>query len=188
MKHTVFLLITCLTAVSLTATNVLKVSEQKGAFALVKEGRAASVYVGPDEPFAVQKVAGLFADDVEQVTGVRPAFIANPSAAAVIVATLGHDTYVDQLVARHQLDVSPIQGDWERYLIKVVGSQLLIVGSDRRGAAYGVLSLSEEMGVSPWYWWADVPVIRHQNLFVDADYVSQPPTVKYRGIFINDED
>jgi hypothetical protein len=70
-----------------------------------------------------------------------------------------------------------------------VDRALVIVGSDRRGAAYGLMQLSRLIGVSPWNWWADVPV-RHQEAL--AVKVSAPqtdaPAVKYRGIFINDED
>ena len=64
----------------------------------------------------------------------------------------------------------------------------MVAGSDPRGAAYGLLSLSEKMGVSPWYWWADIPVDKHSDIYIKADYVSKAPSVRYRGIFINDED
>ena len=84
--------------------------------------------------------------------------------------------------------MSAIKGGWEQFAIKVVDGQLFIIGSDRRGTAYGVFTLSEAMGVSPWYWWVDVPVTRREALYVDADYTSTAPSVKYRGIFINDED
>lgn len=63
-----------------------------------------------------------------------------------------------------------------------------MAGSDRRGTAYGVFSISEAIGVSPWYWWADVPVVHRDAVFVEANYVSDTPSIKYRGIFINDED
>ena len=169
---------------------VLLVSEQSGGFALVHEGKAAAVCVSPKESLLVRKVAGLFADDVQRVSGMRPEVRLSASgvASSVIIATIGHNAYVDKLVRQGKLDVSAIKGGWEQFVVKVVDGRLLIVGSDRRGAAYGTFTLSEEMGVSPWYWWADVPVESHSTLFVDADYVSETPTVKYRGIFINDED
>ena len=66
---------------------------------------------------------------------------------------------------------------------------LVIAGSDRRGTAFGVFELSQAIGVSPWYWWADVPPARHPNLFVTAGTKrAGPPSVQYRGIFLNDED
>ena len=169
---------------------VLLVSEQSGSFALVHEGKATVVCVSPKESLLVRKVAGLFADDVQRVSGMRPEvrLTASGVASSVIIATIGHNAYVDMLVRQGKLDVSAIKGGWEQFVVKVVDGRLLIVGSDRRGAAYGTFTLSEEMGVSPWYWWADVPAESHSTLFVDADYVSETPTVKYRGIFINDED
>ena len=182
------LLLSCLIA---HAADRLTVSADKGSFALAADGRTASVIVSSDEPLTVRKVAALFADDVQRVTGVKPV-VTDANAAkkkgAVVIATLGHNAYVDQLIKKGKLDVSAIRGAWECYVIKVVDDRLLIVGSDRRGAAYGVFALSEKLGVSPWYWWADVPVRQQSSLFVDADYVSKTPTVKYRGIFINDED
>lgn len=187
MRHTLSLALSFV-SLSLFATNVLNVSEQNGAFALVSNGRAASIYVSSQEPMSVRHVAGLFADDIERVSGLRPQMTDDAVASSVVVATVGHSSYIDQLVSRHQLDLSSIQGGWEQYIIKVIDRQLVIVGSDRRGAAYGLLTLSEKIGVSPWYWWADVPVVHHKALFVDADYASQAPTIKYRGIFINDED
>ena len=187
MRHTSFLVCICLAA-TMTAANVLNVSEQGGSFPLVTQGNVPTVYVSSDEPMTVHHVAGLFVDDVERVSGVRPVQATDPAAAAVVVATLGHCKYIDCLVSSRQLDVSSIRGGWEQFVVKVVGRQLIVVGSDRRGAAYGLLTLSEKMGVSPWYWFADVPVVHRQNIYIDADYVSQAPTIKYRGFFINDED
>jgi hypothetical protein len=187
MRHTLFLTLSFV-SLSVLATSVLNVSEQYGAFALVSKGKAATIYVSDQELTTVRKVTELFADDVERVSGFRPQMAADATTASVVVATVGHSGYIDQLVSKHQLDLSSIQGGWEQYMIKVIGRQLVIVGSDRRGAAYGLLTLSEKIGVSPWYWWTDVPVVHHDALFVDADYVSQEPTIKYRGIFINDED
>ena len=182
----------CLLTVALpaTAADVLRLTPDGDGFALVSGGRAASVVVSSSEPLTVRKVAGLFADDVCRVSGVRPAVSTGSSRPrnAVVVATLGHNAYVDRLVKKGQLDVSPLRGAWERFLIREVDGNLLIVGSDRRGAAYGLFTLSEEMGVSPWYWWADVPVRHRESVRVRADYVSTSPAVRYRGIFINDED
>ncbi len=89
-----------------------------------------------------------------------------------------------------------MENRWESYLIEVVrnpfpgvNKALVIVGSDRRGTAYGLFSISETIGVSPWYWWADAPVAKHTELNLKVDkIISKEPTVKYRGIFINDED
>lgn len=191
MKRLLYLSVLLLSSIIAGAADRLTVCSDNGPFMLANDGRTATVVVSPHEPLAVQKVAGIFADDVCRVTGVRPVVShvhASKQKGTVVIATIGHNTYVDGLISKGRLDVSAIRGAWERFIIKMVDGRLLIVGSDRRGTAYGVFTLSEKMGVSPWYWWADVPVHRQQSLFVDADYLSQSPAVKYRGIFINDED
>ena len=189
MKRICLLLTVCLVAfASAVAGNTLTVSDKGGSFALCANGRTTTVVVSKNEPLAVQRAAALFADDVQRVSGIRPQLSATARKASVVIATLGQNAYVDGLVKKGRLDVSAIKGGWEQFAIKVVDGQLFIIGSDRRGTAYGVFTLSEAMGVSPWYWWADVPVTRREALYVDADYTSAPPSVKYRGIFINDED
>ncbi len=102
---------------------------------------------------------------------------------------------IDRLIADGTIgDVDKIRGRWEHYLLQVIEQPLpgvrralVIVGSDRRGTAYGVLTLSEAIGVSPWYWWADVPVAKRSSLFVLPGLIKDGPVVRYRGIFLNDE-
>ena len=189
MKRICLLLTAYLAAfASAVAGNVLTVNEKGGSFALCANGRTATIVVSKNEPIAVKRVASLFADDVQRVSGIRPQLSTSERKSAVVIATLGHNAHVDQLVKKGRLDVSAIKGGWEQFAIKVLDGQLFIIGSDRRGTAYGVFTLSEAMGVSPWYWWADVPVTRREALYIDADYTSTAPSVKYRGIFINDED
>ena len=91
------------------------------------------------------------------------------------MGTVGHNAFIDQLVAEGQLDVSAISGGWEQFVIKTievpvkgVKKVLVIAGCDRRGTAYGVFTLSEAMGVSPLYWWADVPVKKKSQLYVES--------------------
>lgn len=144
----------------------------------------------------VRKAVGLFASDIAAVTGVRP--VVNPDRMhgnVILIGTLGKNKWIDRLVSEKKLNVSQIRGGWEQFAIRRVNHPipgvrraLVIVGSDRRGTAYGAFTLSEKMGVSPWAWWADVPVAKHKQVYVVCDYTSQAPSVKYRGIFINDED
>ena len=166
----------------------ITVSEQGEGFPLVADGRAATVVVSPDEPLVVQKAAALFAEDVYRVTGVMPQVAAKGRRGAVVIATIGCNKAVDKLIANGRLDVSAIRGGWEQFVLRMLDGQLYVVGSDRRGTAYGIFALSEAIGVSPWYWWADVPVAKHTSLYVTTDYASARPSIKYRGIFINDED
>ena len=136
--------------------------------------------------------------DIVRVTGVTPTITHNendPGKNVIIIGTIGKSRIIDRLIRDHKIDVSPIAGKWESFFIQVVpeplpgvASGLVIVGSDKRGTIYGIYDLSEQMGVSPWYWWADVTPEHKDALFVKpGKYVQGPPAVKYRGIFLNDE-
>ena len=113
----------------------------------------------------------------------------------IVVGTLGRNRVIDRLVRQRRLDVAEIRGRWESTIVQVVerpwpgiARALVIAGSDKRGTIFGVYDLSEQIGVSPWYWWADVPVRHQPQLFVRAGrHVRGEPAVRYRGIFINDE-
>jgi hypothetical protein len=136
---------------------------------------------------------------MERVTGHKPALQHDPaklSGQTVIVGAIGHSPLIDQLIAAGKFDASGVTGQWETCRIAVVphplpnvDSALVIAGSDRRGAAYGVFDLSQAIGVSPWYWWADSTPVHQDSLYIQSGSVKDgPPSVKYRGIFINDED
>jgi len=172
-------------------------SPDSQAFTLVGAARIANVAVAENDYDAVKLAAQLFTEDVERVTGMRPAVVAQPKAPAVIVGTLGRSALIDTLARAGKLeDLDKIQGKWEATLWQMVDHPypgidraLVIVGSDRRGAAYGLMELSREIGVSPWYWWADAPVPHANQLALKLPTPKwEAPAVKYRGIFINDED
>ena len=166
------------------------------AFPLVASHKVV-IYYDAGDYNVVGKTACLLAEDIKRVTNKKIAVSSKKvsSEYAVVVGTVGHNAFIDQLVAEGQLDVSAISGGWEQFVIKTievpvkgVKKVLVIAGCDRRGTAYGVFTLSEAMGVSPLYWWADVPVKKKSQLYVESvNYTSQAPSVQYRGIFINDE-
>jgi hypothetical protein len=172
-----------------------------GDFPLFVKGRAAAVFVAPEEPAAVHMAADAFADDVERVTGVRPKVLStldHAPAELVVVGVVGgwgqRPGPLRGLAGR--LETGRVLGRWESAVTQVVERPfpgvrraLVIAGSDRRGAAYALFTLSREMGVSPWTWWADVPV-RHRDAVSVARgaEVQGEPSVRYRGIFLNDED
>jgi hypothetical protein len=151
-----------------------------------------------DDPL-VQLAARMFAGDVERVTGKRPAVDAGPGRARqlIIAGTLGHSRLIDALAAKGKLKgLDKVRGRWEATVSQMVERPMpgverafVIVGSDRRGAAYGLMQLSEQIGVSPWYWWGDAPV-RHKAALAIRSAAPEisAPEVRYRGIFINDED
>ncbi len=144
----------------------------------------------------VHRVAELFAEDIHRVSDTQvPVKPTLTGGKAIIMGTLEGNALIKELVESGKLDASAIEGGWEQYIIKQVKNPtegvdeaLVIAGTDRRGVAYGAFSISEKMGVSPFYWWADVPVKKQAAIYVKADYASQAPSVKYRGIFLNDED
>ena len=200
MKHLI-LMLSALVAVSAGHAQVAvheKSPETKYAFTLASPRQAAAILYDASDAAVVKRAAELFAADVEAVTGRRPQVTSatGETGPAVIVGTVGGSALIRRLSEAGKIDTAPLEGAWERYLIQTVANPLpgirkalVIAGSDRRGAAYGLFTLSELIGVSPWYWWADVPVKKHAALHVDAPPTySQTPSVRYRGIFLNDED
>jgi hypothetical protein len=164
-----------------------------GGFSMVQSGGAADLYVDSRDFTGVLRAANDLKSDVARVTGVTPAVVHQEGdlhAQVIIIGTLGKSRAVDRLIREGRLDVAPITGKWEAFIIQVVpvASALVIAGSDKRGTIFGIYDLSEQIGVSPWYWWADVPAAHRDALFVKPGrYVQGPPAVKYRGIFLNDE-
>jgi hypothetical protein len=168
------------------------------SFRLLYEGSAAMLYVDPNEYAGVARAAQDLQADIFRVSG-RNALIKEDgkslSGDVVLIGTIGKSRIIDQLIRQRKIDISQIAGKWESTLIQVVphplpgvARGLVIVGSDKRGTIYGIYDLSEQIGVSPWYWWADVPVEHKDALFVKAGrWVQGEPAVKYRGIFLNDE-
>ena len=147
----------------------------------------------------VNIAAQMLADDVERVTTVRSAMASAtslkklPQGATVVAGTVGHSRIINELVRKKAIDVSAIKGKWESFIITTVnrpsqGQLLVIAGSDRRGTAFGLMTMSESIGVSPWYWWADVTPQHKKAIFIKpGTFVQGEPSVQYRGIFINDE-
>ena len=168
------------------------------SFRLVHQGAAAKLYVdGGDYPGVVRATHDLQAD-ILRVSGSN-ALLNNDgkslSGDVILIGTIGKSKIIDRLIRERRIDVSHIQGKWESTLIQVVARPLpgvarglVIAGSDKRGTIYGIYDLSEQIGVSPWYWWADVPIEHKDALYVKAGrWVQGEPAVKYRGIFLNDE-
>ena len=171
-----------------------------GAVCIVADNNAATkLFVDAGDHAGVVRAARDLQADVARVTGLTPAMVHTPEElgeSAVLIGTLGRSKLIDRLVAEGKIDATGVAGKWEASVTQVVRdplpgvkSAVVIAGSDKRGTIYGIYDLSEQMGVSPWYWWADVPVRRRDALYVNpGKYVRTPPKVKYRGIFINDEE
>ena len=185
-------------ALALDGPQYVETSPVKGAFPIVQDKRVANIVVDPNDFSGVLIAAGNLRTDISRVTGVNPDRLQMgqiPGTNPILIGTLGKNWWIDQLVRRHKIDPSSIAGKWESWLIQVVprpfpgvSKALVICGSDKRGTIYGIYDLSESIGVSPWYYWTDVPPKHHDELFVKPGrFVQGPPAVKYRGIFLNDE-
>lgn len=168
------------------------------ALPIIGTSERAKLYVDTEDQTGVLRVVNTLRQDIERVTGSAPV-IAHSSAElrdyAVIIGTVGHSSLIDQLVASGTIDVSDVVGKWDAYHLEVVENPLpqvkralVIAGADRRGTFYGVFDLVEKMGVSPWHFWADVPVRKADTLYVRGDLrLQDAPVVQYRGIFLNNE-
>jgi hypothetical protein len=174
-------------------------STAPGGLVLAGNDTVAPILAGTNDDRAVLRAAGDLAEDFARVTGRKPAVenaFSGGASNAVIVGTLGKSPVIDRLAAEGKLATNGVSGQWESCVLQIVENPLpgvaralVIAGSDRRGTIYGIYELSERIGVSPWYWWADVPVKRHGFIAASGGAFKQgPPAVKYRGIFLNDED
>ncbi len=170
----------------------------EGSFELSAAGRASPVCLSSSEYAGVLRAARDLQEDIHRVTDARPVLALDTipqSKEILLIGTLGRNPLIDAIVREKKIDVREISGKWEAFLIQVVENPrpgvdraLIIAGSDKRGTIYGVYDLSKQIGVSPWYWWADVPVKKQSSLYVASGrYVQGEPRVQYRGIFINDE-
>jgi hypothetical protein len=185
-------------AAALETDNYVAHENGAGRFALATGGQLAPLVVSFDDWPGVVRAAKDLQADLERVTKVQPALSTGdvPSGKAVVlIGTLGKSPLIDKLLADKKLDASALSGKWETFAIQTVDhplpgveSALVIVGSDKRGTIFGIYDLSAAIGVSPWYWWADVLVRPQRELFVlPGRHMRGEPAVRYRGIFINDE-
>ncbi|HEY4380942.1 MAG TPA: glycosyl hydrolase 115 family protein [Acidobacteriaceae bacterium] len=204
------LLIVTLSPVASRAQTLLDLDHatSQSAFPIAADGHAAAIYVAPQNPETVRVAAVAFAGDVERVTGTRPAILTSLTAPLptnlILVGVLGQSPEIDRLHSANRLVTTAVEGKWEaaetstilnpqisgqRNFLPGVHLALVVAANDRRGAAYALFTLSRQMGVSPWTWWADVPAAHHPAVYVRPGlFVQASPSVQYRGIFLNDED
>ncbi len=168
-------------------------SRNAGSLALIERGTPLQVLVDEDDFKAVHHAAEALRGDLAAVSGADAA--ATATRTAIIAGTLGKSARIDRIVREHGIDTTGVDGTWEAYLLQVVERPepgieraLVVVGADRRGTAFGLYEVSRRIGVSPWTWWADVPPPRRSALYVAPGRFVDAPKVRYRGIFINDED
>ena len=174
-----------LSAMSMSAAERF-VSFQQGDL-LINGNDKVEIYMDANDCRGVSYAANALVKDISKVSGSQATITSNRKA-TILVGTIGHSAAIDQLVKQKRINGNLLKGKREKFIITVVGNQLIIAGSDRRGSIYGIYELSQQMGVSPWYDWADVPVEHHDSIFVNKGiYTDGEPAVRYRGIFLNDE-
>jgi hypothetical protein len=142
------------------------------------------------------------ADDFTTVTGCTPQLRhvsasdrTLPMGTRLVVGSIDKSAYIRRLIKEKRIDGKELQGKREKYLLTTLPATtandqpiVVIAGSDKRGTIYGIYELSRQMGVSPWHWWADVPVTPQDSLYIlSGTFTDGEPTVRYRGIFLNDE-
>ncbi|UCS93331.1 glycosyl hydrolase 115 family protein [Echinicola marina] len=172
--------------------------DDKG-FSLVGTNGSSAILLEEEADGGVKVAVENFLSDIQEVTGVTPELLDRPldsqSSRMVIIGTIGESNLINDLIENRKLEVSDVGGKWESFLIQTVPKPfpgveeaLVIAGSDKRGTIFGIYEMSEQIGVSPWSWWADVPVKKSGSLYIKKGrYSLGSPAVKYRGIFINDE-
>ena len=174
-----------LSAMSMSAAERF-VSFQQGDL-LVNGNDKVEIYMDANDCRGVSYAANALVKDIRNVSGSQATITSNRKA-TILVGTIGHSAAIDQLIKQKRINGNLLKGKREKFIITVVDNQLVIAGSDRRGTIYGIYELSQQMGVSPWYDWADVPVEHHDSIFVNrGTYTDGEPAVRYRGIFLNDE-
>lgn len=180
MKRIQTFFITLLAVLPLWAADqFVTFSQQAGALSL----SGATIGFSEQEPKAVQLAIGSLQQDFQQVLGFTPQRSEQPT---LLIGTVGCNSRIDQLVKSRQL--ADLKGKREKYIVATIDGQLVIAGSDRRGTVYGIYELSRQLGVSPWYWWMDVPVARRDYAGVlPGQYTDGEPAVEFRGLFLNDE-
>jgi hypothetical protein len=158
----------------------------------------AVIYVDNSEPELVKTSATALQEDIERVTGKQIPIVTAINQVrknVIAIGTIQQSSFLKQLALQKKINTNAIQGKWEASLTQIIhkptqgiAQALVVAGTDRRGAAFGVFELSKQFGVSPWFWWADVPVQKRKEIYIKNDVnLTDAPKVKYRGLFINDE-
>ncbi len=176
------------------ADRFITFKSEKNSLAIAKNGKVLNIVCDAHEDAGVMMALTSLQADIKAVTGTMPQLGQDVQTPCIIVGSL-QSALIQQLAAQGKIKKQDLQGKHEKYLLQIVdkplagiSQALVIAGSDKRGTIYGIYELSRQIGVSPWYWFADVPVQHQENIYVKKGvYTDGEPKVAYRGIFINDE-
>lgn len=174
------------------------ISVKNGIFTISASGESAPLLISSNDWPGVLRAFKDLRTDIGKVTTALPDIYTDKiskTSQVIIAGTIGKSELIDDLIKKKKIDAKDVAGKWETFLIQVidkpfrgVNKALIIAGSDKRGTIFGIYEVSRQIGVSPWYWWADVPIDHKYTLFaLKGRFVQGSPSVKYRGIFLNDE-
>ena len=178
-----------------SAEKFITFTREESSFPVVANGKVVNIIYDNSDQKGISIAINNLVEDFNRVCGMKPVLLDNPAGNNCIIVGSLESKYIKQLVKSGKLDKKELQKKNEKYVITMVENPfdgvdkaLVIAGSDRRGTIYGIYELSEQMGVSPWYWWMDVPVVKRTDVYaLPGKYTDGEPAVKYRGIFLNDE-
>ena len=155
---------------------------------LCQTGESFSICISDNDNVAVKLAAKNLASDFQKVCDANITISSSFSEARIVAGTIGNSAAIDELVKSGKIDGKSLNGKIEKYILSIIDGKLIIAGSDRRGTVYGIYELSRQIGVSPWYYWMDVPVKKQKEVYVkNGTYTDGEPAVRYRGLFLNDE-
>lgn len=198
MKKICLLVLASLVIIQTHAQDFVTEKKEAGAFTIASPADVSAIYVDANDFTLVKKAAEFLQGDIQQVTSKKPELLNTlPSAAKniIIIGSIGSSPLIKRLSQEKRINIDGLNNKWEAFSLQTISNPLpgiaqalVITGSDRRGTAYGVFELSQKIGVSPWYWWADVPAKKKAAVYIKpGNYQYASPKIKYRGIFINDE-
>lgn len=187
------LLIVCVNAFS--ANQFVVFQKKNNSFPLVQNKKIVNILLDSKDQKGINLAVENLREDCNRVFGLKPHLMTDVLESNCIIVGSLNSIYVQQLIKNKKLDKKELLSKNEKYIITTVEqpfegveNALVIAGSDRRGTIYGIYELSKQLGVSPWYWWMDVPVVKRTEAYVlPGLYTDGEPAVKYRGIFLNDE-
>lgn len=189
MRHFALILLSfiCFSVRATEMTNSKQLVNFISGDLLLNNSNHISIFIDSHDMKGVDISATNLCTDIKKVCGAEVK-ITTDTSSQILIGTIGHSTAIDAFIKKGLIDSKALKGKREKFIMTIIDKQLVVAGSDRRGTIYGIYSLSRQIGVSPWYWWADVPVEHHEHIYVNKGvYTEGEPAVRYRGIFLNDE-
>ncbi len=197
MRKVILTLMLVCAAITNAADSFVSFKKGDAGLAIAQNGQVLNIVYDANDDEGIRIAVKNLQADIKAVTGATPTLntqLSTVNSPCIIIGSL-NSQFIQSLTKKGKVAKKELQGKTEKYLLQTVTNPmegmkeaLVIAGSDKRGTIYGIYELSRQIGVSPWYWFADVPVTHHDNIYIKKGvYTDGEPKVAYRGIFINDE-